>query len=230
MALAASIPEISPIYSYTAEIDTTPAGSSRTWASLCAGFDNISEALNETIQQYFFLCGGGFAANYVTGMAPEITLTGRRVIGDAAQDYIFDFARKYGLMNARNTHFRLTRSHQDGSVETISANVTLVNLSDISGATTDGSAVSVGIRFNGAPVSGNEWSTSYTVTFNSLGGSSVADQTVTYGGTVTTPTPPTKSNNTFGGWFTDSACIHAYNFDAAVTADLTLFAKWTPAT
>lgn len=157
-ALAASIPEISPIYKYTASIDTTPTGQSRTWATLCAGFDNISEALNEVIQQYWFLCGGGFAANYVTGMAPAITMTGRRVLGDAAQDYIFGFAQKYGLMKARETHFKLTRTDEAGTATTISANVTLVNLSDISGATTDGSAVSVEIRFNGAPVSGDDWS------------------------------------------------------------------------
>lgn len=229
MSLAASIPEIVPVYQYTAEIDTTPTGASRTWAALCAGFDNLTEALNETIQQYFFLCGGGFAANYVTGMAPAITATGRRVIGDAAQDFIFAFARKYGLMSARQTHFRLKRTAQDGSVDTISANVTLVNLSDVSGATTDGSAVSVEIRFNGAPESGDAWSTTYTVTFNSMGGSAVSAATVAYGATATTPTPPTYSEHTFAGWYKDSAYTEAYDFDTPVTADLTLFAKWTAA-
>ena len=150
-------PEVSPIYSYTAQIDTTPDGSTRTWADVCAGFDNIAEALNEVVQQYFFLCGNGFAVNYVTGMAPTITLSGRRVIGDAAQEFIFGANTKYGLMGARDTHFKLTRTAEDKSTQVISANVTLCNISDISGATTDASACSVEIRFNGAPEVGDAW-------------------------------------------------------------------------
>ena len=82
-------PEIVPVYKYTAEIDITPQGPARTWAPLCAGFNNISEAMNETVQQYFFLCGKGQAVNYVTGMAPAMTFAGIRVIGDPAQDYMF---------------------------------------------------------------------------------------------------------------------------------------------
>ena len=155
--LAYEKPELAPIYSYTAEIDTTPTANSPTWKALCAGIDNISEALNESIQQYFFLCGNGFAANYVTGMAPAVTLTGRRVIGDDAQDYIF--SKKYTPMNGRDTHFRLTQTDQAGTKSVISANVTLVNLSDISGATTDGSAISVEVRFNGEPYVGDAWAT-----------------------------------------------------------------------
>ena len=43
------------------------------------------------------------------------------------------------------------------------------------------------------------------------------------------PSPdPTRSNYTFGGWYTDSALTQTYNFANAVTADLTLYAKWEP--
>jgi hypothetical protein len=151
-------PEIVPVYKYTAEVDITPKGPTRTWADLCAGFNNISEAMNETIQQYFFLCGSGHGVNYVTGMAPSLTMAGLRVIGDAAQDFIF--SKKYVLMSERDTHFRLTRHHEDGTTDVISANVTFANLSDISGGTTDGSAISVEMRFNGAPFLGDAWSDS----------------------------------------------------------------------
>lgn len=158
-------PEIVPVYKYTAEIDITPKGPSRTWAPLCAGFNNISEAMNETIQQYFFLCGSGHAVNYVTGMAPSMTMAGVRVIGDAAQDFMFN--SKYTLMTSRDTHFRITRTAENGDKHIISANVTFCNMSDISGATTDGSAISVEMRFNGAPYLGDAWAgaaTSYVVT------------------------------------------------------------------
>ena len=36
-----------PNYGVELEIDTTPFGASRTWAPVCDGFDNITEALNE---------------------------------------------------------------------------------------------------------------------------------------------------------------------------------------
>ena len=158
-------PEIVPVYKFTAEIDITPKGPSRTWAPLCAGFNNISEAMNETIQQYFFLCGSGHAVNYVTGMAPSMTMAGVRVIGDAAQDFMFN--SKYTLMTSRDTHFRITRTAENGDKHVISANVTFCNMSDISGATTDGSAISVEMRFNGAPYLGDAWegaATAYVVT------------------------------------------------------------------
>ena len=158
-------PEIVPVYKYTAEIDITPKGPSRTWAPLCAGFNNISEAMNETIQQYFFLCGSGHAVNYVTGMAPSMAMAGVRVIGDAAQDFMFN--SKYTLMSSRDTHFRITRTAENGDKHIISANVTFCNMSDISGGTTDGSAISVEMRFNGAPYLGDAWAgaaTAYVVT------------------------------------------------------------------
>ena len=150
-------PDVTNVYDYVAEIDTTPSGMSRTWAALCAGFNNISEALNEQIQQYFFLCGKGHAVNYVTGMAPAITLTGVRVVGDTAQDFIF--GKKYELMSNRDTKLKLTRTDEDGTPEIVSANVTFCNITDIGGGTTDGSAVSVEIRFNGEPYIGDAWAT-----------------------------------------------------------------------
>lgn len=155
---AATIPAVSPVYAIKAEIDTTPTGQTRTWKNLCAGWDNITEALNEQVQQYFFLCGHGFATNYVTGIAPAITLSGRRVLGDDAQDYIFGL--KYQPMSARETNFRLSRTGADGTdVVLASAHVTLVNISDISGATNDASACSVEIRFDGEPYVGDAWAT-----------------------------------------------------------------------
>lgn len=153
-------PEIVPVYKYTAEIDITPKGAARTWAPLCAGFNNISEAMNETIQQYFFLCGSGHAVNYVTGMAPSMTMAGVRVIGDAAQDFMFN--SKYTLMSSRDSHFRLTRTAENGTKHVISANVTFCNMSDVSGGTTDGSAISVEMRFNGEPFLGDAWATAPT--------------------------------------------------------------------
>ncbi|MCI7745668.1 MAG: InlB B-repeat-containing protein, partial [Collinsella sp.] len=63
--------------------------------------------------------------------------------------------------------------------------------------------------------------------FDARGGSATGDQTPASGSTVTKPADPTREGYTFGGWYTDEACTKAYDFSAAVTADMTLYAKWT---
>lgn len=66
-----------------------------------------------------------------------------------------------------------------------------------------------------------------TVTFNSNGGSAVASQTVTYGTAATAPAAPSRSDYTFGGWYSDEGLTTVYDFSAPVTSDITLYAKWT---
>ena len=66
----------------------------------------------------------------------------------------------------------------------------------------------------------------HTVTFDSLGGSSVDVETADYGTPVTKPEDPTKTGYTFGGWYTDEACTKAYDFATPVTGDRILYAKW----
>ena len=69
-----------------------------------------------------------------------------------------------------------------------------------------------------------------TVTFNMMGhGTAISDAVVTKGETVAEPTEPEAAGWIFGGWYIDSECSQAYSFDTAVTADVTLYAKWTEA-
>ena len=67
----------------------------------------------------------------------------------------------------------------------------------------------------------------YTVTFNSDGGSAVAAQKVTEGKAVAKPADPKRNGYTFGGWYADAKLTKAYDFKAVVKGDLTLYAKWT---
>jgi uncharacterized repeat protein (TIGR02543 family) len=66
----------------------------------------------------------------------------------------------------------------------------------------------------------------YTVKFDTNGGSTIADSIVASGTTAAKPADPTKDGYSFGGWYTDAACTAAYNFATPVTANLTLYAKW----
>ena len=70
--------------------------------------------------------------------------------------------------------------------------------------------------------------TSYTVTFNTNGGSAVNQQTITAGGLVTKPADPTKDSFTFDGWYKDAGLTKPFDFvNETINADTTLYAKWT---
>ncbi|MCC3372633.1 InlB B-repeat-containing protein [Cohnella sp. REN36] len=67
---------------------------------------------------------------------------------------------------------------------------------------------------------------SYTVSFNSNGGSAVGSQTSTYGSTASEPAAPTKTGYTFDGWYADSGLSAPYAFTTPITGDTQLYAKW----
>ena len=63
----------------------------------------------------------------------------------------------------------------------------------------------------------------YTITFDTVGGSSIDSVVVAHGNSVAKPIDPTRNGYTFAGWFHND---QAYDFSSAVTSDLTLVAKW----
>ncbi len=73
-----------------------------------------------------------------------------------------------------------------------------------------------------------KWNETYTVTFN-VGdhGTAPAPQKVENGGKATKPENPTAKGWRFDGWYTDERYTARYDFDKAVTANTTLYAKWT---
>ena len=71
--------------------------------------------------------------------------------------------------------------------------------------------------------------TTYTVTFDSQGGSLVAPIAgIASGATVTLPAAPTQAGFTFNGWFTAATGGTAFTAFTAVTANITVYAQWTP--
>ena len=69
----------------------------------------------------------------------------------------------------------------------------------------------------------NDPAASYTVKFNSKGGSTVDDQVIRYGSKATKPADPTRDGYTFEGWMLDGK---AFDFETAITGDITLVASW----
>ena len=67
----------------------------------------------------------------------------------------------------------------------------------------------------------------YTVVFNTQGGSQVNPAVAPYNTTIAAPAAPSRAGYVFGGWYRDAACTVAWNFTSdAITSDITLYAKW----
>lgn len=137
-----------PNWNNIIEIGTSVTESSgvKTWtyARLCEGIESIEFSPNEQNQQYFFLCGNGFANNEVTGAAPQITVSGRRILGNAAQDYIV--SKQFALGNDRNTSVRIEAEGRE-----IICDATIGDVTSFGGSTLDVNAFGCTIYFNGTP-------------------------------------------------------------------------------
>lgn len=147
---------LQPVWKTKLSVDTKPTADTPSYAELCAGIENIEEAVNEQAKQYFFMCQNGFAHNEVNGMAPTFTLSGRRVVGNAAQDYID--AQKYVPAEGRKTRIQLVSTCTVGTTTkttTITCPATMTAIHTIGGATTDNSPFSVTFSLNGAPTVSN---------------------------------------------------------------------------
>jgi len=76
-----------------------------------------------------------------------------------------------------------------------------------------------------------DYTPSFSVSFDSQGGSAVASQTIEAGGLVSQPSAPTRSGYSFGGWYREAGCTTPWTFASdTVTAARTLYAKWSVST
>ena len=94
---------------------------------------------------------------------------------------------------------------------------------------TDGSKTEIP---GGSTIDPDNTMTFVTITFNSMGGSSIAAQKVQSGQKAVAPANPTRSGYSFNGWYTstddgNTLSSSAYDFNSEVTSDITLYAKWT---
>ena len=70
----------------------------------------------------------------------------------------------------------------------------------------------------------------YTVNFETNGGSEIEDASVLNGKTLEKPADPTREGYLFVGWYADSSFKTAFAFDAQpITGDTTVYARWTEA-
>ena len=79
---------------------------------------------------------------------------------------------------------------------------------------------------NAHPLSAADAPAPLTVIFDSSGGSSISSQLLMSGDLLIRPSDPTKNGYWFTGWYADSGFKTLFDFDTAVTADTTIYARW----
>ena len=67
---------------------------------------------------------------------------------------------------------------------------------------------------------------SFTVTFDTQGGSSIAPITIGEGKAITLPQTPTKEGYIFDGWYLDDSFVEQFNETQTISANITVYAKW----
>ena len=141
-------------------------------------------------------------ANYNTGRRADIVLNGITV----EEGYSY-------YSNCNNT--------PDTLHYTATADATGKLLVDIKPNASTDSAIQVSfIMVAGKP---NQY---FTVRFESNGGTPIASQYIAAGQNAAEPEKPQKDLYAFTGWYTDEALTQKFDFAAAITADITLYAGW----
>jgi uncharacterized repeat protein (TIGR02543 family) len=126
------------------------------------------------------------------------------------------------------THKEASFTSSNASVATIDENG---NIKAIQAGTATITAASGNISTTCAvTVTSANQNTTYTVSFQTNGGSTIASQNIANGGMVNCPSDPIRSSYVFTGWYVDSTLSSAYDFNSIVTNNITLYAKWDSVT
>lgn len=198
-------------------------------------FDKITieqgEAVDETTSNITlknFVLKGDKAANYelTTETLPgtiandnivDITITAENGVVTGAAKYIK--GSSVTVTATANSGYRFTGWYVDNTAVSTESTYTFTAESD-----TALTAKFERIRTSGG---GGGGTTRYTVSFETNGGSKVANQSVTRNSVMKEPAAPTKEGFDFAGWYTDKELKTKYDFSAKVTKSLTLYAAWT---
>lgn len=139
---------IVPEMNYKTEvlINTSPGEGTPTWASMKAFMKNMSQSLNENLDQGVYYGDEGWGHTNVIGGQFTITVTADVAAGDEACDYIMSDDVRFGFAEARQTHLKLVKGKK-----VIIWPVTLANITPAYGDAGAVNALTVTIHGNGKP-------------------------------------------------------------------------------
>ena len=177
----------------------------------------------------------GNTANYGSGIrtnaSPDVTVSGDIIIRDNSAgkypDMLLNSSKLAVDANGPGANSYISVSAIPAPTSTAPVSLTGTNNADYSGYFhTDNPDYAI---INGENNTVMLVMGEYTVTFDANGhGTAPTQQKTTYGGKITEPAAPTAENYYFQGWFKESTCENIWDFDSdIVTADITLYAKWS---
>ena len=127
------------------EVDSTPLGSSRTWLKLAAGITSAVDSHNDSTDDTAYLNGGGYGNSDIIGKQYTLAITGHRIIGNPAQDYIMTLQGEFG--DDAKTWVRYTRPNGQRTTAYVSA----TEIVDAGGDANAKTEFSVNFKGCGAP-------------------------------------------------------------------------------
>ena len=145
-------------------------------------------------------------------------------------------ATRHVLYNCTATRPSISGSTTEENIEPQTETVTITAVS-IHNAALDKDLVRARVTednseyasFNSAVYQPSGVATYVTATFDTDGGTAIPAQTVRSGAKVEKPADPTKSGYTFGGWYKEDTFTTVFDFDVAISANTTIYAKFTQA-
>ena len=91
----------------------------------------------------------------------------------------------------------------------------------------DGNVTTDNFKPNNAGIFAYAEPSKYTVKFDTRGAGKIDDQSVKKGGYATVPEAPQREGFEFLGWYENASVSKAWDFDAPVNRNITLYAKWS---
>lgn len=141
---------LSPNFNISLEFGT---GATPSYNSMDAWVSSVTFAHNETTNQYYPLGNNGVAFNSTTGIAPVLTCSGKRLVGDASQTAILAMQYSLGKDRKGSLKFVIPTGESSGTVTTTTYTVP-VNVQNITAFGGEGNAdsdFSVDFAFDGTP-------------------------------------------------------------------------------
>lgn len=141
---------LSPNFNISLEFGT---GATPSYNSMDSWVSSITFAHNETTNQYYPIGNNGVAFNSTTGIAPVLTCSGKRLVGDASQTAILAMQYSLGSSRKGTLKFIIPTGESSGTVTntTYTVPVNVQNITAFGGEGNADSDFSVDFAFDGTP-------------------------------------------------------------------------------